>query len=146
MFASIRARDKNRKIFVLHEAWVVELQFNAIWYDQYKLVNCTKTKKIKWWQPLGWTQHTQEKTIFWASLISKEKVCTFVPKSVSAIAILFLAISKLGEIVKHLYYSKIMAGAFQVFDMLLVYITQKTRVLDVIQKKKIPLIAGYCCF
>jgi hypothetical protein len=52
----------------------------------------------------------------------------------------------LGEIVKHLYYSKIMAGAFQVFTMLLVYITQKTRVLDVIQKKKIPLVAGNCCF
>jgi hypothetical protein len=47
VLSNLRARDKNRKAFVLHEARVVELQFNAIWYDQYKLVNCTKTKKIK---------------------------------------------------------------------------------------------------
>lgn len=41
-------------------------------------------------------------------IVIREKIHTFVPKSVSAIAILFLAISKLGEIVKHLQYSKIM--------------------------------------
>jgi len=59
------------------------------------------------------TAHTQENKYSELVEIIRGKVCTFVPKSVSAIAILFFAISKLGEIVKHLQHSKITTGAFQ---------------------------------
>jgi len=67
-------------------------------------------KKGKKWQA---TVHTRNNKYSELIEIIRGKVCTFVPKSVSAIAILFFAISKLGEIVKHLQHSKITTGAFQ---------------------------------